>query len=1254
MSVACLALSEVTDDIDVDKNNESVGPQFKNEDPGELETPTVGPMLQVPAESVRDDKTLSRGELTLRSGIGISPASDPGLDLDRGVRVCSLDNLLTMESSSGGHRVDFVIPVDGKQAKMLWDTGGRDKYVSADFVKRHGLKTTRFQDATYVEGAFGKVVQCDEVCVLRFRINTLHFAETCRVVPLSSYDVILGMTWINRFVKTTTWGTGEWELHDGKGGRTKFYPDRLPAPKEVRHDLSVIENKTNTLELTRSGFRRFCRQRRVDIVMFQPVERLQPVQEVEGPREGGSARLPTLAPMSEALRLKVDNLLERFKSQFDDVTEAPKVERVVSHLINTEGRGPVSQPVRRMSPLHLDELKTQLEELQRKGMIRPSTSGWSSPVLFARNGSGKLRFCVDYRAVNELTKRDRHPLPLIQDCFDQLGGAVIFSKFDLQQGFHQMKIDDNDVEKTAFGTRYGHYEWLVMPFGLANAPSTFQRMMNDILREYLDDFVQVYLDDILVYSKSEEEHLIHVAKVLEALEKAELKISGKKSVLCATEMQFVGHLISKDGIRVMPDKVEAIKEWPRPENVYDVRAFLGLAGYYRRFIKNFARIAAPLHGLTAGAVKKKAKIAWLPLHELAFITLKDALQTAPVLCTPDPQKPFVVETDASDYAVGAVLLQKGEDGVEHPVAFESAKLNPAQQNYPAQEKELLGILHAYRKWRVYLEGAVEETIVRTDHGSLVYLKTQVLPSRRLHRWIEEFAEMSIKVEYKKGSTNIVPDALSRRSDLMVIRESVEGLRDPSDWPLLIPYILEQREVPGWVSDESRKKAVMALPKFSYDRREETVMYIEGEQSPFIPFDMRGDLMESLHKQSGHRGRDGTLALLKGRGWWPGRYKDVEQFCEHCSQCQIFDNPKVGNESGRQYPLPSVEPFERWGADFIQLPESKEGFKWVLTIIDHSTGWPIVVPLKEATSANVADVFVKEIFYQFGVPSEILTDRGLNFLSKDMMRFYKGAHIRKLNTSGYHPRTNGKCERLNGILEKALFKLNNTGDETRWPEFLQEALFSVRINENTVTGWSPFELLYGVKPWLIGDQAKLRPAVLPDDASSASAAAEGRRARLVDLTEARRCAKDAQEVRAAENKARFDGAVDKRGTFRSYEVGELVKLRNESRTKGQPNWHGPFEVFDCLGGNVYRLVEPSGSLFPHPVNGNRLQPAKSKADALTEPWALPARLQVKPPKKDPVGKACKAEAAKLTRAQKKAARSRIRVVGRFASSATKPS
>jgi hypothetical protein len=419
-------------------------------------------------------------------------------------------------------------------------------------------------------------------------------------------------------------------------------------------------------------------------------------------------------------------LTNRYANLFEELTHASDRERVIKHLVDTGNAQPVHQPVCQMSPALLGELKTRLDKLQQAGFIWPSTSAWSLPILFAKNpNSGKLRLCVDYRALNAVT------ILLIQECFDLLKNTLFSSKIDLQQGFHQMRIAKQDVPPTAFGTKYGHYEWLVMPFGLVNTPSTFQRMMTHVLREFIDDFVQVYLDNILIYSASEEEHLQHVEKVLEVLCREELKCSGTKCSFGQTKIQFVGHMVSYKSVQTMADKLETIRTWPRPQNVHYVQSFLGLGGYYRCYVKNFAKLAAPLHDLTAGAVKKRQAVKWLPKHKLAFVELKKALTTAPVLLMPDQSKPYVVETDASDYAVGAVLLQRGDYDKLHPVAFESCKLNSSQRKYLAQERELLAILHAWRKWSIYLHGAVETTVVFTDHSSLQYLATQKMPSPRL-------------------------------------------------------------------------------------------------------------------------------------------------------------------------------------------------------------------------------------------------------------------------------------------------------------------------------------------------------------------------------------------------------------------------------------------------------------------------------------------------------------------------------------------
>ena len=387
------------------------------------------------------------------------------------------------------------------------------------------------------------------------------------------------------------------------------------------------------------------------------------------------------------------------------------------------------QGIYRMSPLELEELRKQLDDLLEKGFIKPSKSPFGAPILFVHKKDGGLRMCVDYRALNKITVKNRYPIPRIDDLLDQLNGAKVFSKLDLASGYWQVRIAEGDTHKTAFRSRYGHFEFLVLPFGLTNAPSTFMTLMNQVLRPFLDKFVVVYLDDILIYSKSPEEHAQHVEAVLSALEQHHLYAKASKCQFGMAELDFLGHTISGAGIKVDARKVKAILEWPEPSDAHQLRCFLGLAGFYRRFVNNFSHIAAPLTNITGA----KATWRWSEVEAKAFAELKHALTTTPVLATPDFAYPFELYTDASQFAIGATLLQDQGDGLQ-PIANESRKLNSAERNYPVHELELLAVIHALRTWRCYLEGS--KFRVNSDHLNLKYLTTQQNMSWRQARWLE--------------------------------------------------------------------------------------------------------------------------------------------------------------------------------------------------------------------------------------------------------------------------------------------------------------------------------------------------------------------------------------------------------------------------------------------------------------------------------------------------------------------------------------
>ena len=405
-----------------------------------------------------------------------------------------------------------------------------------------------------------------------------------------------------------------------------------------------------------------------------------------------------------------------------------------------------------MTLAELKKLKTQLQELVDRGFIRPSISPWGAPVLFVKKKDDTWRLCIDYRQLNKVTILNKYPLPRIDDLFDQLQGAKVFSKIDLRSGYHQLRIRELDIPKTAFRTRYGHYEFLVMSFGLTNSPTAFMDLMNRVFRPYLDWFVIVFIDDILLYSRSELEHERHLGLVLQTLRQYQLYAKFNKCEFWFSRVGFLGYVVSADGIYVDPQKVEAVASWEQPTTVTEVRSFLGLAGYYRIFIEGFSKIAGPLHCLT----RKGVKFEWTDRCEGSFQTLKEKLTSAPVLTLPEGNEGFEVYSDASHQGLGCVLMQH-----KRVVAYASRQLKKHELNYPTHDLELAVVIFALKTWRGYLYGVTCQ--IFTDHKSLKYLFTQKELNLRQRRWMELLKDYDCTIDYHLGKANVVADALSRKS-----------------------------------------------------------------------------------------------------------------------------------------------------------------------------------------------------------------------------------------------------------------------------------------------------------------------------------------------------------------------------------------------------------------------------------------------------------------------------------------------------------
>ncbi|GJS34396.1 reverse transcriptase domain-containing protein [Tanacetum coccineum] len=522
------------------------------------------------------------------------------------------------------------------------------------------------------------------------------------------------------------------------------------------------------------------------------------------------------------------------------------------------------------APSEMQELSGQLQELQDKGFIRPSHSPWGAPVLFVKKKDGSFRMCIDYRELNKLTVKNRYPLPRIDDLFDQLQGSRYFSKIDLRSGYHQLRVHEEDIPKTAFRTRYGHFEFTVMPFGLTNAPAVFMDLMNRVCKPYLDKFVIVFIDDILIYSKSKEEHEGHLRLVLELLRREKLYAKFSKCEFWLQEVHFLGHVINQGGIHVDPGKIKAVKNWEAPTSPAGVRSFLGLAGYYRRFIANFFRIAKPLTLLT----QKNKKYVWGAEQEEAFQLLKSKLCDAPILSLPNGVEDFVVYCDASNQGLGCVLIQ-----INKVIAYASRQLKIHEKNYTTHDLELGAVVFALKFWRHYLYGT--KSVIYTDHKSLQHIFDQKELNMHQTRWIELFSDYECEIRYHPGKANVVADALSRKERVkpkqvwamaMTIHSRVKGM-----------ILAAQGE--AFDQENVMNERLHGLDQQMERKRDGSLYFMDRIWVPLVG-GVRTVIMDEAHKSrySVHPGADKMYYDLRDMYWWPGMKRDIATYVSECLTC----------------------------------------------------------------------------------------------------------------------------------------------------------------------------------------------------------------------------------------------------------------------------------------------------------------------------------------------------------------------------------
>ncbi|KAA0036538.1 pol protein [Cucumis melo var. makuwa] len=910
------------------------------------------------------------------------------------------------EAERVGTVVTGTLPILGHYAFVLFDSGSSHSFISSIFVQHVGLGVEPLGSVLSVSTPSGEVLLSKEqIKACRVEVANHMLDMTLLVLDMQDFDVILGMDWLSANHANIDCFGKEVVINPPFGASFKF--------------------------------------READMVCIPQVISAMKASKLLS--QGTWGILASVVDVREPeVSLSSKPVVRECPDVFPDELQGLRPPREVDFAIELEpGTAPISRAPYRIAPAELKELKVQLQELLDKGFVRPSVSPWGALVLFVKKKDGSMHLCIDYRELNKVTVKNCYPLPRIDDLFDQLQGATVFSKIDLRSGYHQLRIRDGDIPKTTFRSRYGHYEFVVMSFGLTNAPTVFMDLMNRVFKDFLDSFVIVFIDDILIYSKTEAEHEKHLHQVLETLRANKLYAKFSKCEFWLRKVTFLGHVVSSERVSVDPAKIEAVTNWPRPSTVSEIRSFLGLAGYYRRFVEDFSRIASPLTQLT----RKGTPFVWSPACESSFQMLKQKLVTAPVLTVPDGSGNFVIYSDASKKGLGCVLMQQGK-----VVAYASRQLKIHEQIYPTHDLELAAVVFALKISRHYLYG--EKIQIYTDHKSLKYFFTQKELNMRQRRWLELVKDYDCEILYHPDKANVVADALSRKvaHSAAVITKQTPLLRDferaeiavsvgevtAQLAQLSVQLTLRQKIIAAQLNDPylvEKRSMVETGQGEDFSISSDDGLMFEGRLC--VPEDsaVKTELLTEAHSSpfTMHPGSTKMYQDLRSVYWWRGMKREVADFVSRCLVCQQVKAP-------RQCPAGLLQP--------LSVPG------WKLTKSTH------FVPGKSTYTANKwGQLYMTEIVRLHGVPVSIISDRDARFTSK----FWKGLQLalgtRLDFSTTFHPQTDGQTERLNQILEDMLraYVLEFSGS---WDSHLHLMEFVYNNSYQATIGMTPFEALYG--------------------------------------------------------------------------------------------------------------------------------------------------------------------------------------------------